>query len=281
MKSLLPPSPLLRRNIQLQRRGRIVIDPVPPTTTTVKQQLHSISTSATTPSRSTIAISFQRRRLRRLLPAPPHTQTQIIQAKRSFHIPQLSSFFPSSSSSSSNNNGSNGNSDDGRTLRATRTLPFPPAPLFDVIASVESYADFLPFLTASTVTARDPATGYPTQAFLTVGYGPFSETFTSRVDCDRDRWVVEARSGGGVAEDGKPVPGADEGLFNYLSTRWELIPIKEGEQHKETRVQLEIRFRFQNPLHTAMMSAVEDKVAGVMIEAFERRIRERMLSNRY
>lgn len=211
--------------------------------------------------------------------APSHTN---IQAKRSFNIPQLSSFFPSSSSSSNTNgNNGNGDSDDGRILRATRTLPFPPPPLFDIIASVESYSDFLPFLTASTVTARDPATGYPTQAFLTVGYGPFSETFTSRVDCDRDRWVVEARSGGGVAEDGKPVPGADEGLFNYLSTRWELIPInKEGEQHKETRVQLEIRFRFQNPLHTAMMSAVEDKVAGVMIEAFERRIREKM-SNRH
>ncbi|KAL1966397.1 hypothetical protein VTN77DRAFT_4539 [Rasamsonia byssochlamydoides] len=180
---------------------------------------------------------------------------------------------------SKNTNGDGNNGDghsDGRTLRATRTLPFPPAPLFDIIASVESYCEFLPFLTASTVTARDPATGYPTRAFLTVGYGPFSETFTSRVDCDRNRWIVEARSGGGKTEDGQPVPGEDEGLFNYLCTRWELIPLKQEGQQQETKVQLEIRFRFQNPLHTAMMSAVEDKVAGVMIEAFEKRIRERM-----
>ncbi|OKL56421.1 hypothetical protein UA08_08111 [Talaromyces atroroseus] len=174
-----------------------------------------------------------------------------------------------------------------RTLRASRILPFPPSPLYEIIASVESYAEFLPFLAASTVTARDPASGYPSQAFLTVGYGPFTETFTSRVNCDRSKWIVEARSGGGVGDDGQPIPGGDEGLFGYLSTKWELVPRPTaaasphvGQQQQETEVRLEIRFRFQNPMHTAMMSAVEAQVAGVMIEAFERRIKEQMTLNR-
>lgn len=174
-----------------------------------------------------------------------------------------------------------------RTLRASRTLPFPPSPLYEIIASVESYSEFLPFLGASTVTARDQETGYPSQAFLTVGYGPFTETFTSRVTCDRDNWTVEARSGGGVGEDGKPIPGADEGLFSHLSTKWELVPRRSTTAGgittaagAETEVRLEIRFRFQNAMHTAMMSAVEDKVAGVMIEAFERRIKEQMTLGR-
>jgi coenzyme Q-binding protein COQ10 len=137
------------------------------------------------------------------------------------------------------------------------------------------------------VTARDKKTGYPSQAFLTVGYGPFTETFTSRVTCDRDNWTVEARSGGGVGDDGKPIPGAEEGLFSHLSTKWELVPRPSassvgaaGAGAAETEVRLEIRFRFQNPMHTAMMSAVEDKVAGVMIEAFERRIKEQMTLGR-
>ncbi|QGA20179.1 hypothetical protein EYB26_007880 [Talaromyces marneffei] len=168
-----------------------------------------------------------------------------------------------------------------RTLHASRTLPFPPSPLYDIIASVESYSDFLPFLGASTVTARDQNTGYPSQAFLTVGYGPFTETFTSRVICDRDNWVVEAKSGGGVGKDGKPIPGADEGLFSHLSTKWELVPLtSKGTGVVETEVRLEIQFRFENPMHTAMMSAVEDKVAGVMIEAFEKRIKEQMTLGR-
>lgn len=179
------------------------------------------------------------------------------------------------------NNNNNNSPEAIRTLRATRTLPFAPSPLYEIIASVESYSEFLPFLGASTVTARDQNTGYPSQAFLTVGYGPFTETFTSRVICDRDNWTVEARSGGGVGEDGKPIPGADEGLFSHLSTKWELVPLSpKGAAGSETEVKLEIRFRFQNPMHTAMMSAVEDKVAGVMIEAFERRIKEQMTLGR-
>jgi coenzyme Q-binding protein COQ10 len=119
-----------------------------------------------------------------------------------------------------------------------------------------------------------------------VGYGPFTETFTSKVTCDRDNWIVEARSGGGVGDDGKPIPGADEGLFSHLSTKWELVPLTSkgaagaAGAGAETEVRLEIRFRFQNPMHTAMMSAVEDKVAGVMIEAFERRIKEQMTLGR-
>lgn len=156
-----------------------------------------------------------------------------------------------------------------------------------MIASVESYSQFLPFLTASTVTARDPATGLPTQAFLTVGYGPLSETFTSRVDCDQAKGTVEARSG---AKYGKPsdqsagssstsglsgfFPGANEGIFEYLSTRWELAPQADGPGGPQTKVNLEVRFEFRSQLHATMMSAVEGQMANVMIEAFEKRIRE-------
>jgi coenzyme Q-binding protein COQ10 len=145
-----------------------------------------------------------------------------------------------------------------------------------VISSVESYSQFLPFLTASTVTHRDPETWYPTRAFLTVGYGPLSETFTSRVDCDRSRWIVEARSGAKFGVDSKDgqaganFPGATEGIFEYLSTKWELVPLENG----STKVDLEIRFEFRNQLHAAMMGAVEGQMAGVMIEAFEKRIRD-------
>ncbi|KAL4885982.1 hypothetical protein BJY04DRAFT_179641 [Aspergillus karnatakaensis] len=229
-------------------------------------------------------------RLSKSSPQPIHTQ------KRTF----LSSLLGNNSNSSPNNNGNNT-----RTLTATRTLPYPPAPLFKTISSVESYSSFLPFLTASTVTARDPETGYPTQAYLTVGYGPLSETFTSKVDCDDKKWVVEARSGekfvdpngsqkaagagagsgsglGGLSSlgalAGVKFPGADEGIFEFLSTRWELVPEVpaggNGNGGAQTTVKLEIKFEFKNPLYASMMSAVEGQMAGIMIEAFERRVRE-------
>ncbi|PYH98170.1 hypothetical protein BO71DRAFT_371640 [Aspergillus ellipticus CBS 707.79] len=162
-----------------------------------------------------------------------------------------------------------------RHLTATRTLAYPPAPLFRIISDVQSYSSFLPFLTASTVTHRSDETGLPTRAFLTVGYGPLSETFTSQVDCDEAALVVEARSGAkfGVGKkDGQRAEGfVDEGIFEYLSTRWEL---KDGKgKGPLTEVKLEIRFEFRSQLHAAMMGAVEGQMAPVMIEAFEKRIR--------
>ncbi|OJJ46896.1 hypothetical protein ASPZODRAFT_30436, partial [Penicilliopsis zonata CBS 506.65] len=181
--------------------------------------------------------------------------------------------------------GDNNDSSRKRHLTASRVLPYAPAPLFRTISAVESYSSFLPFLTASTVTARDERTGLPSEAFLTVGYGPLSETFTSKVDCDERAWVVEARSGG-IAPHGtrtghpppsgfsldKAIPGANEGIFEYMSTRWELVPLSTSPV--STKVQLEIRFELRSQLHAAMMGAVEGQMASLMIEAFERRIRD-------
>ncbi|KAJ5701342.1 hypothetical protein N7488_008890 [Penicillium malachiteum] len=214
--------------------------------------------------------------------AHPRPQTQLTQPCtpktqiRSFNLSSLASFLPGG-----NNDGNNSPK---RVLTASRILPYKPELLFKVISSVESYSQFLPFLTASTVTARDPETGYPTQAFLTVGYGPLSETFTSRVDCDPSKWIVEARSG---AKYGKPdtassgsgsglsglFPGASEGIFEYLSTKWELTPL-ESNGASRTKVDLEVRFEFRNQMHATVMGAVEGQMAGVMIEAFEKRMKE-------
>lgn len=214
----------------------------------------------------TRAIASQTPRLRR--PCQTTNQANL----RAFHLPSLSSFLPSSS----NGNG-NGDNNNGRVLTATRTLPYPPELLFSVISAVEHYSQFLPFLTASTVTTRDPVTSFPTQAFLTVGYGPLSETFTSRVDCDAQKWVVEARSGAKYSDQKSAsfFPGATEGIFKYLSTRWELEPNPQtGGGTPQTKVRLEVRFEFQNQLHATVMSTVEGQMATVMIEAFEKRMRE-------
>ncbi|KAE8349149.1 dehydrase and lipid transport-domain-containing protein [Aspergillus coremiiformis] len=222
--------------------------------------------------------SFQRPTIIR---TPSHRSNP--QPARLFHLPSLSSLLSNNGNNNHNhnNNNNNNNNNNGRTLTATRTLPYAPESLYKVISSVESYAQFLPFLTASTVTHRHPETGYPTRAFLTIGYGPLSETFTSRVDCDRSRWVVEARSGAKFGIDskdgqaGRNFPGANEGIFEYLRTKWELVPLQnDSVERPMTKVDLEIQFEFRNQLHAVMMGAVEGQMAGVMIEAFEKRIRD-------
>lgn len=188
-------------------------------------------------------------------------------SKRSFHLPDFSSLLPSTNSCSNNSDSNNKSSHN--TVTATRTLPYPPEPLYKVISCVESYSQFLPFLTASTVTARDPETNYPTRAFLTVGYGPLIETFTSEVRCDESNWVVEAKSGATFTDDRNPTL-AEEGIFEFLNTKWVLRPLSGS----GTRVDLEISLEFRSRMHAAMLGAVKEEMAGVMIEAFERRIRE-------
>ncbi|KAK2767645.1 hypothetical protein FQN54_003803 [Arachnomyces sp. PD_36] len=238
------------------------------------------------PTPTLLSSSLLLRTLRTPLSKPPTSTPTTTTSLRPFHLPSLSSLTSGSSSPFS--------TPPPRTLTATRTLPHPPTPLFRTISSVDSYSQFLPFLSASTVTARDKLTNYPTRAFLTVGYGGFQETFTSEVECVCDpgngngKWVVEARSGRGVDEQQGKDGKEGEGLFEYLNTRWELFPVdksaRKGQQGGgvvakasppvETKVQLEIQFRFRSAIHAAVMSAVEDRVAAMMIEAFEKRMKE-------
>ncbi|KAF3482914.1 uncharacterized protein GIQ15_02238 [Arthroderma uncinatum] len=197
----------------------------------------------------------------------------IISQTRQFNLPSLSSFAPQFSAP------------EPRSLSATRTLPFAPLPLFKTISSIDSYGDFLPFLTASKVTAHDPVTGYPTRAYLTIGYGPLSETFESKVECDEKKWFVGARSGD-IALQHKQNPGDSrlgsagsdskgECIFEYLDTIWQLEPLKRGMNGAErTKVDLTVRFQFRSAFHATVMAAVESQVAGLMIEAFEKRMIE-------
>lgn len=136
------------------------------------------------------------------------------------------------------------------------------------------------------MTARDRATGYPTRAYLTVGYGPLSETFESKVECSEADWTVGARSGAIASQPGRVVntggfgagsgadkAQADDGIFEYLDTIWKLTPLERTAVGMErTKVELVVRFQFRSALHAAMMSAVEGQVAGKMIEAFEKRM---------
>ncbi|CRK01406.1 Coenzyme Q-binding protein coq10 like [Verticillium longisporum] len=171
-----------------------------------------------------------------------------------------------------------------QTLTATRTLPYPPKALYALVADIDAYSSFVPYCSESRVTARDPSPPHtPTQADLRVGWGGFEETFTSRLRCRPDR-SVEAISGADLEPPARgpssssfstssSSSGGGGAVFTSLVTRWELRPLREDARDPATQVDLVIRFQFANPLYAAVSAAVSDKVAGVMIEAFEKRAR--------
>ncbi|OIW29495.1 hypothetical protein CONLIGDRAFT_330938 [Coniochaeta ligniaria NRRL 30616] len=213
------------------------------------------------------------------VPNPPLTQHHHHQT-RPFSLPDLSSLtLPTTP----------------RTLRAARTLPYPPALLYAIISDIPSYATFLPFCTSSVVHAWTPTSPrHPSLATLTVGWGPFAaESYTSRVYCVPGR-TVEAVSGqagpstswevlrGYGYEEGRVGGGGGAGdrragdgdLFKSLVTKWTVTPVEGrvgsgGEQR--TDVDLRIDYLLANPIHQVAVGGVADQVADKMIRAFESR----------
>ncbi|RYC56278.1 hypothetical protein CHU98_g9925, partial [Xylaria longipes] len=138
---------------------------------------------------------------------------------------------------------------------------------------------------------------------LTAGWGGLEQTYTSRVFCVPGS-IVEALSGEGARSGIAPdvmakyglkdeplsVPtssgsGGEEGVFKTLVTRWTVTPVtpngegedavvRTGRQREWSDINLNIRFQFANPLYGAVSSAVADKVAPVMIEAFVERAKK-------
>jgi len=219
-----------------------------------------------------------------------------------------------------------------QTLTAERILPYPAVRIYDLIADVDSYTQFLPYCKVSRVTAwteprpyplpsssttttgaasqdsntaptttasdaPDPTLApqprrWPARADLTAGWGGFEETYTSRLFCIPGRYV-EAISGDAhteipasllaqhdLSDPGPPSPssGSDNAVFKSLVTRWTITPDeartkRDMYQHEWTKVRLDIRFAFASPLYAAVSSAVADKVAPIMIDAFDKRAR--------
>ena len=173
-----------------------------------------------------------------------------------------------------------------QTLRASRTLPYPSAPIYSIIADVPSYSSFLPYCTQSRIThwsAPDPVTGrrWPSTGVLTSGFGQFTESFTSRVYCVPGK-VVE--SVGGDTETALPrelikhhLENADqgmvskegsEGLLTHLKNTWTVEEVEPN----VTRIELSLEFRFANPMYAALSAGVAPKVAEAMVKAFEERV---------
>ncbi|KAI0490715.1 hypothetical protein F4859DRAFT_458935 [Xylaria cf. heliscus] len=150
---------------------------------------------------------------------------------------------------------------------------------------------------------------WPTRADLTAGWGGLEQTYTSRVFCVPGS-IVEALSGEGarsgiapdvlarygLRDEPQPQPqpqsvltgrgnGGEEGVFKTLVTRWTVTPVvpdgrgedavvRTGGQREWSDINLNIRFQFVNPLYGAVSSAVADRIAPIMIEAFVERAKK-------
>jgi coenzyme Q-binding protein COQ10 len=127
-------------------------------------------------------------------------------------------------------------------------LPYRPDQLFDLVADVAKYPEFLPWCVAARIRSR---TEKEIVADLTIGYGPFRESFTSRVTPSRpDRIDVHY----------------EKGPFKYLNNHWLFVPHAKG-----TEVDFFVDFEFRSRLLQATVGLVFNEAVRRMVAAFHKR----------
>lgn len=187
-----------------------------------------------------------------------------------------------------------------QTLHASRVLSYLPSQIYTLIADVGAYRAFLPHCSSSLVRAwatpmeQEGAPRSPALADLTVGWGPFTETYTSRVYCvppgkGEDGSVigiVEAVSGnahttispetlqnlGYNATGQSSLPSVESGIFESLVTRWTVRPVTEhGKSEASSEVTLTVKFQFANAMLGHAVGQLANEKIDEMVQAFENR----------
>lgn len=129
-----------------------------------------------------------------------------------------------------------------------RLLPWTPEQLFDLVADVERYPEFLPWVAAIRVRERSEQ---ELVADLSVGFRALRETFTSRVRLDRpDAIAVEYLSG----------------PLKYLHNDWRFVPENGG-----TRLHFTVDFAFKSRLFERLAGAFFSDAFKRMVASFEAR----------
>lgn len=130
-----------------------------------------------------------------------------------------------------------------------RNLPYSPKQLYDLVADVEKYPEFLPWTIKARVTKR---TDDYFLADLIIGYKLIREKFGSKVMLDQANEVrVEYLSG----------------PMRYLSNKWQFIAEKDG----SCTIDFYVDFEFKNPVLQGLMEVFFHEAVKRMVGAFEQR----------
>jgi coenzyme Q-binding protein COQ10 len=129
-----------------------------------------------------------------------------------------------------------------------KILRYTPEQIFQMVADVHRYPEFLPWCVGARVLTRDET---KLTADLTIGFKMFRETFRSEVVLDRPH-LVEVKY--------------LDGPFRYLNNTWRLTAVPGG-----TEVNFFVDFEFRSKLLQAVIGTVFNEAVRMMVRAFERR----------
>lgn len=136
--------------------------------------------------------------------------------------------------------------------RESQVIALPPEQLFDIVADVESYPDFLPLMSEAKIVRRfDNA--YETEQ--TLALGSLVHRFHSRTELERPRRII--------------VKSFDKS-FSRFNIRWAFSTTREGHCRVDFSLDCEARQLLLKPIVELMVMPM----ATTMVAAFEQRALE-------
>ncbi len=132
-----------------------------------------------------------------------------------------------------------------------RYLPYTPQQLYDMVADIEHYPEFLPWCMAQRIRRRE---GNVVIADLVIGFKMIRERYTSKVTLNEGRIEVVYI----------------EGPFKYLNNHWIFNPAEDG----GTIIDFYVDFEFRSKVLQALIGALFNEAVGLMVGAFEKRARQ-------
>ena len=129
-----------------------------------------------------------------------------------------------------------------------RLLRYTPEQMFDLVADVKRYPEFLPWCVGARIVSATPA---ELVADLTIGFKLFRETFRSQVRLERPGHVHVRYL---------------NGPFKYLNNHWRFTATATG-----CEVDFFVDFEFSSRLLQAVIGTVFNEAVRMMVRAFERR----------
>lgn len=137
-------------------------------------------------------------------------------------------------------------------IREIRHLPYTAEQMFDLVADVGSYPEFLPWVVATRVRHQSDTA---LEADMLVGFKAIREKFTSMVELSR--------------------PGAlrvhyVDGPLRDLDNRWTFAPAADG----GCEITFAVDFAFKNMMFEALAGQYIDRAFRKMVAAFEERAKQ-------
>lgn len=130
-----------------------------------------------------------------------------------------------------------------------RVVPYTPEQMFDLVAQIERYPEFLPWCVAARIRSRQ---GSELVADLVIGFKVFRERYTSRVMLERPRRIHVSYL---------------EGPLKHLTNHWVFEPHPSG----GTEIDFYVDFEFHSKMLQTLIGTLFHEAMRRIVAAFEQR----------